>query len=318
LGLREDPSDPAYNVELRIVQSGAVRRRELRQNPDLLKDKWPRNMGQEPVTPEDFEQREKLIEDRSKKPKVVVYGPDGEPLPDQFVVGPDGQLVPITEGDPLSLEGGTYSGEQAVTSGQYVWLGDMAIPERTRFGELELPEDQYMSATDAANLPYHWGAEQIAYAQEALGLDITGFADQQLIQRWGYIVASAAGYAQAGRKIDPFMLLDMSYDAAQAAARGRGGGGGGGGGGPAYSKSETKRFLNGMMVEEVGREATDEEVEAFYGALVSAGEVDPTQFAIDWFRSAMGEEAGAFAAVDYYEAMLQILGARTQAEGGEL
>lgn len=322
LGLREDPLDPAYNIALRVRQGPAFRREEMRANPDTFG-----NRPGEPITPEDFEARARAkaeqaegpLQPRAKdpttgrlRPKVVVLGPDGEPLPDQLVLNETGMLVPLSE-EEAGLGSAFQIGAETLQAGQFVWMGDMTgeMPGG-RFGPRETVTDAYMNGEDAILLPYRWTPEQVAYAQEAVGLDPTGFVDQQLVSAWTDIVASAAGYTQAGRRVDPFMLLDMTFDATQAAARG-----GGGGGGAAFSLSETTAVLNAVMIQEAGREATNSEAEQFNGAFNGAGEVDPTQFAIDWIRSVAGGEAASFqVATDYYTAMLQILGAQTQAEEG--
>jgi hypothetical protein len=309
IGLREVSDDPEFNIALRSAQGPAFRREQMRSEGGLFgqRDSDP------DVTPEGFSARQQIID----RPRSVIVGPDGEPVPDQFTIGVDGSIVPAGTELAAGVDPTLISGEDAVRSGQFVWMGGMGAEEAAgRFGTVPVVEDAYMSANDAVLLPYRWTPAQIAYAQEAMGLDITGFADQAVINGWAQVVASAAGYAQAGRRVDPFMLLDMVFDATQAASRG-GGGGGGGGGGTAFSVSETTAFLNSVMLEEAGREATNQEAEQFNAAFNGAGEVDPTQFAVDWVRSIAGGEAGTFqAATDYYQAMLAVLGANTQAEGG--
>jgi hypothetical protein len=312
MGLREDPEDPAYNIALRVVQGPAHRREQMRGDSAT----FGQQVSDPDVTPEGFAARQQVMEDRDRL-RTVLVGPDGEPLREQQVVlDTTGQEVPLgTEAAAGASPPLIVNAEDAARSGQFVWMGGMGATEDAgRFGQLQVGADAYMSAEDALMLPYRWGPEQIAYAQEAMGLDITGFADQSLISGWAHLVASAAGYAQAGRKVDPFMLLDMTFEATQAARRGSGGGGGGAAG---PSLSQTTAILNSVMLEEAGREATRDEAQQFHAAFSGAGEVDPSQFATDWIRGVVGGEAASFqAATDYYQAMLSVLGAQTQAEGG--
>lgn len=315
LSLREIPTDPEYNVELRIKQGPAYRRRRFREDPDTY---FPEG---EQMTPEDVEafrrQQQAEEEGRFKELPPTILGPDGEPIADQgqFIIGPEGEVVPLPSEQAAEVGFGTLNTQDAVRSGQFVWLGENVQEDPLARGQRTTVQGAYMSVTDAAMMPYRWSSAQIAYAQEAMGLDPTGFVDQSLIQGWEQIVASAAGYAQAGRRVDPFTLLDLTYDATQAAQRGRGGGGGGGV--TPLSRSQAKMVLNQVMLDEVGREATDTEVDRFHGNLVASGTVDPTQYAIDWVRGVAGGEAATFqAATDYYQAMLAVLGAQTEAEEG--
>lgn len=146
--------------------------------------------------------------------------------------------------------------------------------------------------------------------QAAFGLPQTGVFDEKTFAKWKDVVDTGARLTAAGRKMN---LMEIVVKTAK--SRGSGGSGGSSGGGAGYSASEVKAFFNSVAEDELGREATAEEHKAFFAALRGAGDVDPQQFAIDWIRGRAGGEAGAYSAVNYYEAMMQILGSNSSAVG---
>ena len=179
-------------------------------------------------------------------PTVTILGPDGNPLPNQFVARPDGSLVDVSSELQFQIPnvpGEVYEGldqesagllqgfesemqaglansglpmQGTLLAGEYVWMG--GTPE----------QPQFMSSEHAITLPYQWSVDQVLYAQEALGLEPTGFADPGLINEWAKVVATAAGYTAAGRNVDPNTVLDWVHDAVMAQGGGSGGGGSGG------------------------------------------------------------------------------------------
>ena len=262
--------------------------------------------------------------------RVTVLGPDGKPLPTQYVARPDGTLVDIStqlEFDPMAILGpqamselspedrafleqafgsaqqqlanAGLLGENALVPGQYVWMG----------GEPGQP--QYMSAEHAINLPYYWSPDQVMFAQEVLGLEPTGIADPALINEWAKVVATAAGYTAAGKNVDPYTVLDWIHAAVMARGGSGGGGGGGGGGGRALTRAETSAVLRQVMLDEVGREPTPEEANAFHAEMAGVGlDSDIYQLAVEWVRNRVGGEAATFqVAADYYQALVELLGA---------
>jgi hypothetical protein len=321
LTLQQDSNDPDFSFLLLQEQRGAARRETERghqvkaplspaqkANNDILEGQsatafaQQRNKERGPIEADLLKQKNQETQRETRRGKKTVTHQSttlvdafGKPVPltqtqtqEAHLDGQTGLLAPIP--DSASALGN-------VRDGEHVWVGT----QKQRIGDSAMEDDQFMSSDDAKKIPYQWSPQQIAQIQHMFGMTVTGVLDKQILGLWGQVIDFSAGYTQAGRNISPMVLLQMAADAHKAQAAASGGGRAG------LNRTQVVGFLTSVMRDQVGREPTEAEMNAFFSAITGAGDVDPQQFAIDWIRNRVGGEAGAFSALNYYDAMLQVL-----------
>lgn len=314
LSLKGDPADAEYSAELRQAQFGARQRQEERGKLTTPEQGEP-GAGAPPLTgtvgtavgAAAKPTKAAPTKPKAKEYKPVIIGHDGKPvetpgLTTDQVIGQSGAAAPPPSSTAAEVG-------KLVTGGDYVYIssGTEVVQPSAKRTQVE-NQHRFMAVDDAYIMPAYWAPNEVAKFQKMMGLDETGVYDEKTFAKWKDVVDIGARYTQAGRNVD---LMQVATLIAPKKKAGSGSGGGGGGGG--YSASQVAGFINSVMEEEAGREATAAEQAAFVGALNGAGDVDPQQFAKDWIRGRLGGEAGAFSAVNFYDAMLQVLGSNTQA-----
>lgn len=149
--------------------------------------------------------------------------------------------------------------------------------------------------------------------QEMLGLAPTGMLNPETVNAWGDVVKLAQMYAAGGATI-PLRDIAMAYAADVAAGSTGSGGGSGGGGGAGIDWTTSEAILSSVMQETLGRDPSNEETDAFHGALTSAyntsdGQLDLLQYGKDYVENNMSAGFYVGKARDYYTAMMAVLGA---------
>lgn len=206
--------------------------------------------------------------------------------------------------------------QKLANTGNYVYAGQRTV--KAPNGQMVV-KDSYMNRNDAFLRMRQWSPQMTANFQEDMGLDVSGYADEDTAKAWALVVESGAKDLAAGIK-RPLEIVAQAYADANAYKKkssggggggGRGGGGGGGGGGGEGIPAEVlTSYLNAAMSQYVGREANSGELSAF---ISMAGGATTTatlqQLAIDFVKKRSGSEVGSFqAATTYYDAMMSVLG----------
>lgn len=182
--------------------------------------------------------------------------------------------------------------------------------------------DSYRQFEDVQRDIFRMTPDEVKELQKDLGLPDTGYPDVRTIQYWEMLVKTSAYYTSVGNNHSPGRLLAMWAELHGTRGSGRGGrgggrsggsggsGGGSGGSGAAVARSQVKSLANRVAQEELGREASKEEVDALLPLIRSAvaNGRDPEQVATDFFRGDDEDEVDALATAEYFEAIQGVLG----------
>lgn len=262
MGLKDDPSDPEFNLVLRWARAEAQKREAAGPAGTQGTKTYKGTLPIDPSTwklPEDVIKATEGLGEVGKNTTTGVPGSPGstaiskqktdkisqmeweEQLPRNrelwkqtvFKGGPEAaemlQELGVTDPDLqkfLEGQGITLDAPDSnisLRSGAYVYMG------KEYNSEYGAERDVYMYGDDAKNALATIDPAVIQSWQTQLGLDPTGKIDPDLAKFWDYAVSEARRYAATGNKVSVRDLMDM-YVASAAKERARSGGGGGGGG----------------------------------------------------------------------------------------